>query len=82
MGKRRKLHSEKLRGCKIDRKSYVWAIAKRVDLAGVGDSWRMWYEPLAYPGGVFGGFKPPRNSEVLKKLGQNSSFEEYTSVTT
>jgi hypothetical protein len=40
---------------------------------------------LTYPGGeggVFGGFKPPRNSEVLKKLGQIPSFVEYTSVTT
>jgi hypothetical protein len=40
------------------------------------------FESLAYPGGVFVGFKPPRNSEVLKKLGQIPSFVEYTSVTT
>jgi hypothetical protein len=32
--------------------------------------------------GVVWGFKPPRNSEVLKKLGQISSSVEYTSVTT
>jgi hypothetical protein len=32
-------------------------------------------------GGVWG-FKPPRNSEVLKKLGQIPSSVEYTSVTT
>jgi hypothetical protein len=37
---------------------------------------------LAFPGGWFGGFKPPRNSEVLKKLGQIPSSVEYTSVTT
>jgi hypothetical protein len=36
------------------------------------------------PRGWFGGFKPPppRNSEVLKKLGQIPSSVEYTSVTT
>ena len=37
MGKRRKLHTEKLRGCKIDMKSYVWAMAERVDLASDGE---------------------------------------------
>jgi hypothetical protein len=34
------------------------------------------------PTGVFGGFKLPRNSEVLKKLSQIPSSVEYTSVTT
>jgi hypothetical protein len=33
-------------------------------------------------GGCLGGSSPPRNSEVLKKLGQIPSFVEYTSVTT
>jgi hypothetical protein len=33
-------------------------------------------------GGWFGGFKPARNSEVLKKLDQITSSVEYTSVTT
>jgi hypothetical protein len=39
---------------------------------------------LAYPGVVFGGSTPPppRNSEVMKKLGQIPSFVEYISVTT
>jgi hypothetical protein len=32
--------------------------------------------------GVPWGFQTPRNSEVLKKLGQIPSFVEYTSVTT
>jgi hypothetical protein len=44
--------------------------------------WQYCHPALAYPGGCLGGSTPPpRNSEVLKKLGQISSFLEYTSVT-
>jgi hypothetical protein len=42
-------------------------------------------QSLAYPGrggGCLGSSNPPRNCEVLKKLGQIPSFVEYTSVTT
>jgi len=44
MRKRRRLHSEKLHGCRIDKNSYVWAIDKRVDLASDGDGERLWHE--------------------------------------
>jgi len=43
-GKTRKLHNEELHGCKIDRKSYVWAMVERVDLASDGERERLWHE--------------------------------------
>jgi hypothetical protein len=40
-------------------------------------------DPVAYRGGLggFGGFKPPRNSEVLTNLSRIPSSVENTSVT-